>query len=83
MSQTDQERTIARSMQLYERALELIPGGTQLVSRRPTRFAYGVSPIYAERARGARLWDIDGNEYVDYFGGHGAVPDGLNFDETA
>jgi len=60
-------------MQLYERALERIPGGTQLVSRRPTRFAYGVSPIYAERARGARLWDIDGNEYIDWVSGIGAI----------
>ncbi len=73
MSQAGQERTIARSMQLYERALELIPGGTQLVSRRPTRFAYGVSPIYAERALGARLWDIDGNEYIDWVSGIGAI----------
>ena len=39
-------------MALYQRALELIPGGTQLVSRRPTRYAYGVSPAYASRAKG-------------------------------
>ena len=30
-------------------------------------------PIYVERAAGARKWDVDGNEYVDYFGGHGAL----------
>jgi glutamate-1-semialdehyde 2,1-aminomutase len=30
-------------------------------------------PIYAERAAGPRKWDVDGNEYVDYFGGHGAL----------
>ena len=30
-------------------------------------------PIYAERAYGSRKWDVDGNEYVDYHGGHGAL----------
>ena len=60
-------------MQVYRRALELMPGGTQLISRRPTRFAYGVSPVYAERARGARFWDIDGHEYIDWVSGIGAI----------
>ena len=53
---------VPRSMQLYQRACDLIPGATQLISRRPSRFAYGVSPVYAERAQGARFWDVDGNE---------------------
>lgn len=64
---------VQRSMELYRRALELIPGGTQLISRRPTRFAYGVSPVYAQRARGARFWDVDGNEYIDWVSGIGAI----------
>ncbi|MFN7765995.1 MAG: aminotransferase class III-fold pyridoxal phosphate-dependent enzyme, partial [Planctomycetaceae bacterium] len=57
---------VARSNALYARALELIPGGTQLVSRRPTRFAHGVSPVFAVRGQGARIWDVDGNEYIDW-----------------
>ena len=65
--------SVARSMQLYSRALELIPGGTQLISRRPTRFACGVSPVYAARAKGARFWDVDGNEYIDWVSGIGAI----------
>lgn len=60
-------------MELYARAEKLIPGGTQLISRRPTRFAYGVSPVYAERAAGARFWDVDGNEYIDWVSGIGAI----------
>jgi glutamate-1-semialdehyde 2,1-aminomutase len=60
-------------MHLYERALTLIPGGTQLVSRRPTRYANGVSPVFAARARGARLWVVDGNEYIDWVSGIGAI----------
>ena len=30
-------------------------------------------PVYIERAKGARKWDADGNEYVDYYGGHGSL----------
>src|SRR5262245_26253641 len=64
---------VPRSMELYRRALELIPGGTQLVSRRPSRYACGVSPVYAARAKGARFWDVDGNEYIDWASGIAAI----------
>lgn len=64
---------IPHSYELYRRALELIPGGTQLVSRRPTRYANGESPIFAARARGARFWDVDGHEYIDWVSGIGAI----------
>ncbi|MBC7855184.1 MAG: aminotransferase class III-fold pyridoxal phosphate-dependent enzyme [Pirellulaceae bacterium] len=64
---------IPRSQELYARALQLIPGGTQLVSRRPTRYARGVSPAYAARAKGARFWDVDGHEYIDWASGIGAI----------
>lgn len=66
-------RTVDKSMKLYARACELIPGGTQLISRRPTRYACGISPVYAERASGSRFWDIDGNEYIDWVSGIGAI----------
>ena len=64
---------VPRSMALYERAMQLIPGATQLISRRPQRAAYGVSPIYAERANGARFWDVDGFEYIDWMSGIGSI----------
>ena len=60
-------------MELYQRALELIPGGTQLVSRRPTRYAHGQSPVYVKRAKGARFWDVDDHEYIDWVSGIGAI----------
>lgn len=60
-------------MEMFERACQLIPGGTQLVSRRPSRYAYGVSPVYAAKAKGARFTDIDGNEYIDWVSGIGAI----------
>src|SRR5262245_49299824 len=64
---------VPRSMELYRRALELIPGGMQLISRRPTRYACGVSPVYAARAKGARFHDVDGNEYIDWVSGIAAI----------
>src|SRR5260370_13191525 len=56
------------SAALYAQACKAIPAGLTHDSR--TLLPY---PIYAERAAGARKWDVDGNEYVDYFGGHGAL----------
>jgi len=60
-------------MEVYERARKLIPGVTQLISRRPARAALGISPIYASHAKGCRIWDLDGNEYVDWYSGVGPI----------
>ena len=68
----DQER-VARSLELYRRAEALIPGRTQLISRRSSQFAHGNSPIYASRAKGARFIDVDENEYIDWVNAVGAV----------
>ena len=59
------QRSVKNSMEMYKRAEELIPGCTQLISRRASQFASGVSPVYAEKAKGARFIDVDGNEYLD------------------
>src|SRR5262245_1424726 len=56
------------SAQLYAQACKVLPAGLTHDSR--TLLPY---PIYAARASGPRKWDVDGNEYVDYFGGHGAL----------
>lgn len=61
------ERT-PRSAALASKAGVIFPSGLTHDSRRLS--PYG---IYVERARGAHKWDADGNEYVDYFGGHGAL----------
>jgi glutamate-1-semialdehyde 2,1-aminomutase len=64
---------ISRSLELYRRAGELIPGWTQLISRRADQFANGVSPIYAQRAKGSRFIDVDENEYIDWVNAVGAI----------
>ncbi len=54
-----------RGVQLQDRGKKIIPGLTQLLSKRPDQFSSGLWPGYYSRARGARVWDLDGNEYLD------------------
>src|SRR6188474_635677 len=56
------------SRALHQRAKALLPDGITHVGR-----FLEPHPIYVERAAGSRKWDVDGNEYVDYLGGHGAL----------
>jgi glutamate-1-semialdehyde 2,1-aminomutase len=51
--------------ELYARARRRIPGGTQLLSKRPEMFLPEQWPSYFSRAAGVRVWDLDGREYVD------------------
>ena len=53
------------SQRMYRKAKEMIPGGTQLLSKRPEMFAPDVWPAYYSKAKGCRVWDLDGNEFVD------------------
>lgn len=50
---------------LYSRAKRLIPGGTQLLSKRPEMFAPDIWPAYYAKAKGCRVWDLDGREFID------------------
>ncbi len=63
-----------RSAKLYERASKVLPSGVTHDSRFMRPF-----PLYAERAAGARKWDVDGHELIDYVMGHGALLLGHNF----
>lgn len=56
------------SERLYERALDCYPSGVTHDARYADPF-----PLYARKAAGTRKWDVDGNEYVDYTMGHGAL----------
>lgn len=48
-----------------ERAEKTIPLGSQTFSKSRTQYPVGVSPFYISRAKGAHVWDIDGNKYTD------------------
>jgi len=62
-----------KSAALYQRARQLFPSGVTHDAR-----YMEPHPVVIDRAQGSRKWDIDGNEYVDYFGGHGALLLGHN-----
>jgi len=51
--------------EMQERAKNLIPGMTQLLSKRPDMFSLGVWPGYFSKAKGVEVWDLDGNKYID------------------
>jgi glutamate-1-semialdehyde 2,1-aminomutase len=52
-----------------ERALSAIPLGSQTFSKSIIQYPRGVSPYFVKRAEGSRLWDVDGNEYIDFVNG--------------
>jgi len=54
-----------KSQELYAKARKLIPGGTQLLSKRPEMFLPGQWPAYYASAKGASVTDIDGNTFID------------------
>jgi glutamate-1-semialdehyde aminotransferase/transketolase C-terminal domain/subunit len=56
---------IVRSQSLWARAKRLIPSGTQTLAKGPGQHVDGVVPKYLVRGRGARVWDVDGNELLD------------------
>ncbi len=57
---------IHRSTELLERAERLIPAKTQTLAKGPGQHVRGVAPVYARRGKGAYLWDVDDNKYLDY-----------------
>ena len=57
---------MGKSQDLYtNQAKSLIPGGTQLLSKRPEMFLPSLWPAYYEKAKGCQIWDLDGNHYID------------------
>ena len=50
---------------LYKKAKTLIPGGTMLLSKRPEMFLPDNWPSYYSKAKGCKVWDLDGKEYTD------------------
>jgi glutamate-1-semialdehyde 2,1-aminomutase len=65
---TDYRAKTPGSNALHERARKVLPSGITHDARYLDPYS-----IHVARAKGARKWDVDGNEYVDYFGGHGAM----------
>lgn len=54
-----------KNQRLYAKAKRLIPGGTQLLSKRPELHLPGLWPTYYQKAKGCRVWDLNGRELID------------------
>jgi glutamate-1-semialdehyde 2,1-aminomutase len=61
----------SKSIRLYQKAVDLMPGGVNS----PVRAfkSIGVPPTFIDRAKGSKIWDVDGNEYIDYVGSWGPM----------
>jgi len=57
---------ITESDKLYERAVEIMKPVSQTLAKGPGQYIKGVAPKYMKRAKGSHVWDVDGNEYIDY-----------------
>ena len=63
---------LAATRRILERAEQIIPLGAQTFSK--SKLYWGENaPLFADRASGSRLWDVDGNEYIDFVSGLCAV----------
>ena len=56
---------MGKGQDLYKKAKSLIPGGTMLLSKRPEMFLPEHWPSYFSKAKGCKVWDLDGNEFTD------------------
>ncbi|MCB1750475.1 MAG: aminotransferase class III-fold pyridoxal phosphate-dependent enzyme [Gammaproteobacteria bacterium] len=56
-----------------KRALEVIPLASQTFSKSTTHIPKGAAPLFVERGKGSKIWDIDGNEYIDFVNSLAAV----------
>ncbi len=68
---TKKDRVTKGSEKLFQEAQQYIPGGVNS----PVRAfrAVGGSPLFIRRARGSHIWDVDGNEYIDYVASWGPM----------
>jgi len=72
---------ISKSLELFEEATTLIPGGV-LGARKPGDFINGEYPIFLDTGKGAKLVDVDGNEFIDFLCGYGPIILGYREEEV-
>ncbi|MGB8013856.1 MAG: aminotransferase class III-fold pyridoxal phosphate-dependent enzyme [Terriglobales bacterium] len=70
-------RSIEKSKAWLERAGNVIPGCAQTFSKGVNQHVRGVAPVFLAKGKGCRVWDVDGNEYIDYI--QGLLPNILGY----
>jgi len=68
-----------KSLEMKRKAEKLIPGCSQTFSKGPSQFVQGSSPVFLERGQGSHVWDVDGNEFIDYSMALGPIILGHNY----
>ncbi|MBZ5653916.1 MAG: aminotransferase class III-fold pyridoxal phosphate-dependent enzyme [Acidobacteriia bacterium] len=71
------KRSIEQSKAWLERAGRVIPGSSQTFSKGFNQHVQGVAPVFLAKGKGCRVWDVDGNEYIDYI--QGLLPNILGY----
>ena len=71
-----------QSKALFEKAKQFIPGQSQTFSKGPTQFVGEISPNYCAKAKGAKIWDVDNNIFIDYIMALGPIILGYCDDEV-
>jgi glutamate-1-semialdehyde aminotransferase len=74
--------TTTRSDALYARAIDLIPACTQTLAKGPGQYVKGVAPKYLKRGAGSHVWDVDGNEYIDFTMAVGPISLGYGYERV-
>jgi glutamate-1-semialdehyde 2,1-aminomutase/spore coat polysaccharide biosynthesis protein SpsF len=70
-------RPLEKSKAWLERAAKVIPGASQTFSKGADQHVRGVAPVFLAKGSGCRVWDVDGNEYIDYI--QGLLPNILGY----
>jgi glutamate-1-semialdehyde aminotransferase len=74
--------SIKKSDELYNRALKLIPSVTQTLAKGPQQNIKGIAPKYLQKGKGSHVWDVDGNEYIDFNMAIGPLSLGYAYDKV-
>jgi glutamate-1-semialdehyde aminotransferase len=74
--------TLEKSKELLQRGYNVIPGASQTFSKGPSQWPRGMSPNYLVRGKGAWVWDIDGNKYLDHLMALGPIILGYGCEEV-
>jgi glutamate-1-semialdehyde aminotransferase len=69
----DDYPSIVKSDEYYNMALNLIPCTTQTLAKGPGQNVKGIAPKYLKSGKGSHVWDVDGNEYIDFQMGIGPI----------
>ena len=70
------------SYKLWKRAHAVLLNGVSTLSKSPQYITFGASPVFIDRAKGAYVWDCDGNRYIDYLMALGPIILGFAYEEV-